>query len=173
MGRSEDYEETRWDYSSQTYHSYRDYDKAQILHVSYVEQKLRSATVKIAKSIHTRGHFYFILPTRETATVSLKAGSSCPSFFMDDKRSLSHSQKPRGTQRVYGGPASSPAIFLSLTPPSDVRASFTQAASIYGQPAANSSTVTLHGPAQGARAAPERGKTHRLAASSQPRPRPP
>lgn len=121
MERSEDYEETRWDYSSQTYHSYRDYDKAQILHVSCVKQKLRSATVtlptvKIAKSIYTRGHFYLILPTRETVTVSLKVGSSCPSFYMDDKRSLSHSQKPRGTQRVCSSPASSPAIFLSLTP---------------------------------------------------------
>lgn len=35
--------------------------------------------------------------------------------------------------------------FLVTYTTSDVQASFTQAASIYGRPAANSSTVTLHG----------------------------
>lgn len=47
-------------------------------------------------------------------------------------------------------PCEQPCNLLVTYTTSDVQASFTQAASIYGQPAANSSTVTLHGPAQGA-----------------------
>lgn len=99
---------------------------------------------------------------------------ACPAlpFYMYDKHSFSHSQKPRRTvvlaQSVYSNSATSPTIFLSLTPQVTSKHPLLRAASIYGQAAANSSTVTLHGVVQGVLlyrwwGAPELGKTHQRA----------
>lgn len=109
--------------------------------------------------------------------VSLKVGLSCPALlyvwqtfiFALTKAKKNRCARSKCLQQLCNQPYN---LLVTYTT-SDVQASFTQAASIYGQPAANSSTVTLHGVVQGVLlyrwwGAPELGKTHQRAPSFLP-----
>lgn len=113
---------------------------------------------KIVKLLNPHPSYsYLILPPRGTVEsiycMSLKASLSCPVLlyvrqtfvFTLAKAKKNHRAGSKCLQQLCNPPYNLPVTYTT----SDIQASFTQAASIYGQPAADSATVTLHGVAQG------------------------